>query len=280
MRTAWFASVLLGAWSSGAVASGTYASVNGLRMYYEERGSGRPLVLLHGGGSTAQTSFGALMPRLAAGHRVIAPEQQGHGHTADRDRPFSFEQMADDTDALLGQLGVRDADVIGFSAGGMVALQLALRHPERVRRLVLCSSFYAHTGLAPALRAGFEHASASDMPPALLEAYRAAAPKPDLPHFVGKSVALMTGFPDMPESTLRAMKVPTLVMAGDRDVIVPEHSVRMAQLIPGAQLAILPGSAHGTYLGAAEAAVPGSPLPEITLRLVEAFLAAPGAPAH
>src|SRR5215831_20910871 len=133
-----------------------YAAVNGLRIYYEEHGSGRPLVLLHGGGSTVQTSFGAIIPQLARTHHLIAPEQQGHGHTADIDRPLSFEQMADDTAALLEQLRVANADVLGFSNGGMVALQLAIRHPARVRRLILCSSFYAHEGLSPALRQGFE----------------------------------------------------------------------------------------------------------------------------
>ncbi|HWE24256.1 MAG TPA: alpha/beta hydrolase, partial [Myxococcales bacterium] len=110
----------------------SYASLNGLRMYYEEHGQGRPLVLLHGGGSTVQTSFGEIIPKLARTHLLIAPEQQGHGHTADIDRPLSFEQMADDTAALLDRLGVRDADVLGFSNGGMVALQLAIRHPEHV----------------------------------------------------------------------------------------------------------------------------------------------------
>src|SRR4051812_50085868 len=97
-----------------------YAQVGPLRMYYEERGSGRPLVLLHGGGSTAQTSFGAIMPALAREHRIIAPEQQAHGHTADIERPLTFEQMADDTAALLDHLGIHDADVIGFSNGGVV----------------------------------------------------------------------------------------------------------------------------------------------------------------
>jgi pimeloyl-ACP methyl ester carboxylesterase len=98
-----------------------YAAVNGLRMYYEEHGRGRPLVLIHGGGSTVQTSFGEILPALAQTHRVIAPGMQGHGHTADIDRPLSFEQMAQDTAALLDQLGIREADVLGFSNGGMVA---------------------------------------------------------------------------------------------------------------------------------------------------------------
>jgi pimeloyl-ACP methyl ester carboxylesterase len=249
-----------------------YAPVNGLRMYYEEHGQGRPLVLLHGGGSTVQTSFGEVLDRLARTHRVIAPEQQGHGHTADLDRPLSFEQMADDTAALLEQLGVRDADVLGFSNGGMVALQLAIRHPALVHRLVLCSSFYAHEGLDPAMRKGFEHASAKDMPAPLRDAYLAAAPHPDLDRFVAKTVAMMRSFPDVPEATLRALPQPALVMLGDRDVISVEHAARLAHLVPHGELAVFPGSGHGTYLGVAEAAKPGSPLPGLALTLVDEFL--------
>ncbi|HEY6476352.1 MAG TPA: alpha/beta hydrolase [Polyangia bacterium] len=135
--------VALGGSSPRATAAPTdraaYASVNGLRLYYEEHGSGPPLVLLHGGGSTVQTSFGAIIPELARTHHVIAPEQQAHGHSGDRDRPLSFEQMTDDTAALLAQLGVVQADVLGFSNGGVVALQLAIRHRRLVRRLVVCS---------------------------------------------------------------------------------------------------------------------------------------------
>jgi pimeloyl-ACP methyl ester carboxylesterase len=248
------------------------ASVNGLRMYYEVHGQGRPLVLLHGGGSTIQTSFGAILPRLARTHRVIAPEQQGHGHTADLDRPLSFEQMADDTATFLEQLGVEQADVLGFSNGGMVALQLALRHPGLVRRLVLCSSFFAHDGLDPGMRRGLEHATPADMPAPLREAYLAASPRPDLASFVRKIVAMMTSFADVPEERLRTVRAPTLVMMGDRDVVSVEHAARLARLVPAGELAVFPGSAHGTYLGVAEAAVPGSPLPDLAISMIEAFL--------
>jgi len=250
-----------------------YAPVHGLRMYYEEHGRGRPLVLLHGGGSTVQTSFGAVLPKLARTHHVIAPEQQGHGHTADIDRPLSFEQMADDTAALLEQLGVRDADVLGFSNGGMIAMQLATRHRPLVRRLIVCSSFYAHDGLAPALRKGFEHASAADMPAPLRDAYVAVAPHPEaLPAMVAKTVAMMRSFPDIPESALRALDAPMLVMVGDADVVLPEHSLHLSRLVRRGQLAVFPGSGHGTYLGVAEAAKPGSPLPDLAVTMIEAFL--------
>ncbi len=250
-----------------------YANVGRLRMYYQDQGQGRPLVLIHGGGSTIETSFGAILPRLARGHRVIAVEEQGHGHTADLDRPLSFEQMADDTAALLEQLHVHDADVLGFSNGGMTALQLAVRHPSLVHRLVICSGFYAHAGLIPALRAGFEQPPNADaMPKSLRDAYLAAAPHPDLRAFVAKTVAMMRSFPDVPEDKLRAIEAPTLIMLGDQDVILPEHAVKLAKLVKHGQLTILAGAQHGAYLGVAES--PSNPrLVDIGVAMIEGFLA-------
>ena len=176
----------------------------------------------HGGGSTLETSFGAVLPILARSHRVIAVEEQGHGHTADLARPLSFEQMADDTAALLEQLHVRDADVLGFSNGGRTALALAVRHPSLVHRLIVCSGFYAHAGLIPALRAAFDQPpNAAAMPTSLRDAYLVAAPHPDLQAFVAKTVAMMKSFPDIPEDKLRGIEAPTLVMLGDQDVILP-----------------------------------------------------------
>jgi pimeloyl-ACP methyl ester carboxylesterase len=250
-----------------------YATVNGLRMYYEERGSGPPLVLLHGGGSTAQTSFGAIIPTLARTHRVIAPEQQAHGHSGDRQGPLSFEQMADDTAALLAHLGVAQADVLGFSNGGVVAMQLAIRHPRLVRRLIVCSSYYAHSGMPPQFWQGFGHATMADMPPALRAAFVAAAPNAaDVPVRFAKQVALMQSFRDLPDAALRGIAAKALVMVGDRDVMSVEHAAQLARLLPHAELAVMPGSAHGTYLGAAEAARPGSPLVGLALTTMEAFL--------
>src|SRR4029450_10490275 len=111
------------------------ASVNGLQMYYEVHGSGQPLLLLHGGLTTIETSVGALIPHFAKTRHLIAPEQQAHGHTADIDRPLSFEQMADDTATLLRHLGIPRTDVFGYSAGGNVALGLAIRHSDLVQRV-------------------------------------------------------------------------------------------------------------------------------------------------
>lgn len=271
-------SMILAAATPAAPSGGNYANVGPLRMYYEDHGQGRPLVLIHGGGSTVETSFGAILPILARSHRVIAVEEQGHGHTADLARPLSFEQMADDTAALLEQLHIRDADVLGFSNGGRTALELAVRHPSLVHRLIICSGYYAHAGLIPALRTMFEQPpNAAGMPKALRDAYLATAPHPDLQAFVAKTVAMMRSFPDIPESKLRAIDAPTLVMLGDQDVILTEHAVRLAQLVKHGQLAIFPNTRHGDYLGVAES--PRDPrLFELGVTTIERFLAEPPTP--
>ena len=250
-----------------------YATVNGLRMYYEEHGSGPPLLLLHGGGSTAQTSFGAIIPALARTHHVIAPEQQTHGHSGDRPGPLSFEQMADDTAALLAQLGVAQADVLGFSNGGVVAMQLAIRHPRLVRRLIVCSTFYTHAGMPPQFWQGFAHASMADMPASLRGPFEANAPDPaEVPTRFSKQVALMKAFRDIPEASLRKIAASSLVMVADRDVMSVEHAAQLARVLPHAELAVMPGSVHGTYLGAAEGARPGSPLVGLAATMIEDFL--------
>jgi pimeloyl-ACP methyl ester carboxylesterase len=146
-----------------------YAPVDGLRIYYEIHGTANsaypPLVLLHGGGDTIQTSFGHLLPELARSRQVIAFEQQGFGHTADiADRPFSFGRSADNTAALLQYLHVEQADVFGFSNGSTIALQVAIRHPRLVRKLVIASGFFSHVGADPAFWNGFEHAQLQQMP--------------------------------------------------------------------------------------------------------------------
>jgi pimeloyl-ACP methyl ester carboxylesterase len=250
-----------------------YAPVNGLRMYYEIHGSGPPLLLLHGGGSSIRTTFGEVLPMFAARHRVIAVEQQGHGHTADIDRPLSFEQMADDTDALLAHLGVERADVFGFSNGGSVAMQLAIRHPNRVERLVVGSAFYTNEGLQTELREMFRKpANAADMPAPLRDEYLRVAPNPgNLQRLAEKIMAMLSGFRDWPAESMRAIAAPTLILSGNADVARPEHVIEMCRLIRRCELAILPGG-HGTYIGEATAVRPGSKLPSLTVALVEEFL--------
>lgn len=227
-----------------------YAPVDGLNMYYEIHGTAHaecpPLVLLHGGGDTIQTSFGKLLPELSRNRQVIAFEQQGFGHTADiPDRPFSFERSADNTAALLEYLHVERADVFGFSNGGTIALQVAIRHPRLVRKLIIASGFFNHDGADPAFWAGFEHAQLGQMPKELSDAYLAAAPHPqNLQLFFDKSVQRMRNFKDISNGTMRGIQSPALVIVGDADVMRPEQAVEEYRLIPHSRLAVLPGTDH------------------------------------
>jgi pimeloyl-ACP methyl ester carboxylesterase len=136
---------------------GSYASVNGLKIYYEIHGTGRPLVLLHGALSATNTSFGKLLPSLAMIRKVISIEQQAHGHTADTDRPLTIKQMADDTVALLRQLKVENADFFGYSMGAGIALYIAIQYPDLVRKLVVASVTYNNNGFQPGLLSGMEN---------------------------------------------------------------------------------------------------------------------------
>jgi pimeloyl-ACP methyl ester carboxylesterase len=236
--------------------AGGYAPVNGLNMYYEIHGTGRPLVLLHGAYMTIDM-FGELLPTLAETRRVIAVELQGHGHTADVDRPLSYEQMADDVAALLRHLEIEEADTFGYSMGGGVALQVAIRHPEVVRKLVVASASYTSDGMHPELLEMIP----SIVPEAFAgspvdEAYLRTAPNPeDFPNLVAKLKRLdMEPFAWPPEH-LRAIEAPTLIVVGDSDAIRLEHAVEMFRLLgggvmgdlaglPRSRLAVLPGTTH------------------------------------
>lgn len=257
-------------------AASGYALVNGMRMYYEIYGqdSGVPLLLLPGGGSTIQTSFGKVLPVLSAHRRVIAVELQGQGHTADRDTPLSFEQDADDAAALLRQLKIAQADVLGFSNGGNAAMQLAVRHPEMVRRMVLGSVFYRKEGWVPGLEDMFRKADAAGMPPALRKAYETTSPHPQkIDSLVTKLMARLLQFRDWSPDMLRAIRQPVLVLAGNQDVATMAHTLELYQMFPSGQLAIFPGG-HGAYLGEAAALTPGSDAPARTAAMILEFLGA------
>jgi pimeloyl-ACP methyl ester carboxylesterase len=251
--------------------SGNYASINGLELYYELHGDTHdeapPLVLLHGGGDTIETSFGKILPELARSRRIVAFERQGYGHTADiADRPFSFEQFADDTVALLDHLHIPQADLFGFSNGGTVALHVAIRFAQRVRKLVLASAFFSHDGAEPAFWNGFAAAAPHMMPPALRDAYLDVAPHPeDFERFFHKGVTLMQRFQDIPREQLQGLRAPALIVCGDADVMRPEHAVEEYRLIPRAQLAVLPGTDHMGLTSRTEWLVP----------MIERFLDAP-----
>ena len=244
-------------------------------MYYELYGSGKPLVLIHGGGSTIESSFGRIIPVLAKKYRVIAVELQAHGRTRDINRPLSFEQDADDVDELLNQLNIKSAAIFGFSNGATTAIQMAIRHPQRVERLVLASALSKRSGIDTSFWEGFKHASLDVMPQALKDAYLKVSPDPEgLQTMFNRDVQRMRDFKDIRDEDVRSITVPALVLISGQDVVRPEHAVEMYRLLPRGGLMILPG-AHGEWMGAVESSPVDNPLPALTLPMVEAFLDAP-----
>lgn len=246
---------------AGSAHPGQHASVNGLSMYYEIHGEGQPLVLLHGALSAIGTSFGKLLPDLAIHRKVIAVEMQGHGHTADIERPLRYEWLADDIAALLAQIGIETADLFGWSLGAGVALQTAMRHPERVRKLVLASVTYNSGGLYPELLAGIDLATPEDLAGTpFYEEYTRIAPHPeDFPRLFARQQELDREQQNWPAEAIRAITAPALLIIGDSDIVRPEHTVELFRLLgggvagdlvglPRSQLAVLPGTTHVTLV--------------------------------
>ena len=251
-----------------------HAPVNGINMYYEVHGrkEGVPLVLLHGGGSTIEVTFSSVLPVFAGARRVIALEEQAHGRTTDRDAPVAFESSADDVAALLRYLKVDKADVFGFSNGASVALQVAIRHPLLVRKMVFASSITKRAGAQPQLWEFMEQASFSNMPQPLKDAFLRVNPDvQQLKTMHDKDAARMRSFKDVPDDAVRSVRAPTLIVLGDQDIVTHEHAVELTRLIPGARLLILPGG-HGDYLGEAVMTQKPTRYPELTARLIEEFL--------
>ena len=246
--------------SSTAVKSG-YAPVNGLKLYYEIHGKGQPLVLLHGGVGAIEM-FGANLATLAASRQVIAVDLQGHGRTADIDRPISTEAMADDIAELLKYLKIDSADIMGYSLGGGVALQTAIQHPERVRKLVIVSTPFKRNAFYPDIlkqqaQMGPQAAEFMKQTP-MYELYARLAPRPDdWGRLITKIGEAMKVDYDWTES-VKNVKAPTLIMAADADLFPPSHAVELFGLLgggkrdggwdgsgmPASQLAILPGLTH------------------------------------
>jgi pimeloyl-ACP methyl ester carboxylesterase len=283
--TAFYAGVMLaGCATSGNVEKtssmikdgvGHYAPINGITMYYELHGktSGVPLVLLHGGGSTIEVTFGRILPFLAQHRRIIAIEEQGHGRTSDRDAPVRFETSADDVAALLKHLNIEQADLFGFSNGASVALQVAIHHPELVRKLVFASSMTKRAGAYPWFWEFMQQADFSNMPQPLKDAFLKVNPDPQkLRTMHDKDAERMRNFRDVPDGDLKSLRTPTLILIGDRDLVTPEHAVELSRLIPDARLTILVGG-HGEYLGEAVMTQRETRYPELTAGLIEEFLA-------
>ena len=245
------------------MSNGQYAKVNGINLYYEIHGTGRPMVALHGGlGSTEM--FDAVMPQLAAHHQVIVVDLQGHGRTADIDRPIDIRLMADDIAALIDHLKLAKPDVVGYSLGGGVALQLAVRHPDKIGRLVLVSANVKRDAIPAEMLAqqlqvtGAAAEFMKDTP--MYELYHRVAPRPeDFPKLLDKIGASMAKDFDFSEE-VRGLQMPTLIMAADADMAPPSHYIEVFKLLDGGlrdggwmgegrpkgghALAILPGLTH------------------------------------
>ena len=250
-----------GPWGGKSNAAGQYAEVNGIKLYYEVHGEGRPLILLHGGLGAIEM-FGPNLPALAASRRVIAVDLQGHGRTADIDRPLSIELMADDIAALIAHLGLERPDIMGYSLGGGVALQTAIRHPEVVGKLVIVSTLFRRDGFYPEILAqqGQVNAAAAEAlkQTPMYELYSSIAPRPDdWPRLLDKIGEAMKQDFDLSRE-VAGIRAPTLIVAGDADIFPPSHAVEMFGLLGGgrkdpgwdgsgrpvSQLAILPGLTH------------------------------------
>ncbi len=266
----------------------SYADVNGISLYYEEHGSGQPLVLLHGG-LAAGSTYAPILPELARGRRVVLVDLQAHGHTADADRPLRYETMADDIAGLVGHLGLEQADVMGYSLGGATALRTAIQHPELVRRLVIVAVPFRRDGWYPESLAGMDQMGSqlSDMlkQGPLYELYASAAPRvQDWPVLLDKTGELLRRDYDW-SAELTRISAPVMLVYGDADAVRPAHIVDFYARLGGglrdatwdgsgrpvARLAILPSQTHYDIFGS-----PG--LPAAVIPFLDADSLEPPAP--
>jgi pimeloyl-ACP methyl ester carboxylesterase len=244
-------------------ATGRRVSVNGMQMYYEVSGSGEPLIVLHGAYMNIP-AMGAIIPLLAKTHRVYAVELQGHGRTTDIDRPITYPNLADDVAAFMDAVGLRKADVFGYSMGAAAGLQLAIRHPEKVNRLVAASVAYDASGWQPEFTAMLPQLTVDMLPPMLEQEYRKLAANPNGFREVARKLIALEHEPMAWEADVKAMKTPVLIITGDADVATLEHSVAMFRLLgggamgdmgkplPASRLAVLPATSHTAVIGQAE----------------------------
>jgi pimeloyl-ACP methyl ester carboxylesterase len=246
---------------SKTLKSSGYAPVNGLKMYYEIHGDGKPLVLLHGSYMTIDLNFAQLIPELAKKRKVIALEMQGHGRTGDIDRPYSYTSLASDIDGLLNHLKIDSADVLGYSLGGTVAFELAIRHPKRVTSLVIISSVFRLDGWIQSARDLFPTIKPEffEKTPLKTEYDRLAPDKSHWNDWVNKMVASEVVPFDLGADNIKALKCPVLIIKGDNDGVDLNHIAEMYSLcgggvfgdiagLPKSRLAILPGMTHVTLM--------------------------------
>ncbi|MBD1426953.1 alpha/beta hydrolase [Sphingobacterium arenae] len=249
-----------------------YVEVNGLNMYYEIYGEGKPLVLIHGGGSTIQTTFGKAIPLLAKNRKIIAVELQAHGRTGDRNTELSFQQDADDVVTLLKKIGVDKADFLGFSNGGTTTLYIATEYPIVVDKIILASALAKRNGVPQWFWEFMEDAKLDNMPQQLKDAYLDVTPDVKrLRVMHDKDARRMLHFVDIPDEKIRDIEAPTLVLIGDKDVITLEHALELHQLITNSELAIIPGG-HGEYIGEVTTLKPDFKETDLVVPLLEKFL--------
>jgi pimeloyl-ACP methyl ester carboxylesterase len=249
-----------------------YSDVNGIKMYYEIYGDGKPLILIHGGGSTIQTSFTNIIPYLSKNRQIIAMDLQAHGRTGDRETFLSFQQDADDIVQLLKNLNIDKADFLGFSNGGQTAIEIALRHPTIVNKLILASTFYKRSAAPPQFWDGFDNINLNAMPKSLQDGFLAVNnSQAGLQNMFDKDVQRMQTFKDWPDEQLSSIKAPTLIMNGNMDVGSAEHAVEMHKRIANSVLVILPGL-HGQYIGTIEGLENGKWTQTYSVGIIEEFL--------
>jgi len=252
-----------------------YSEVNGIQMYYEIYGQGKPIVLIHGGGSTIETSFGRILPLLSKNHQVIGVELQAHGRTGDRDTGISFEQDADDIAKLLNNLGIEKADFLGFSNGGNTALKIAINYPHLCRKVIACSVLLKREGTFPQFWEFMKNGTFEQMPQLYKDAFLKVNPDSSkLLNMYQKCADRMINFEDFTDHELRSISIPVLLINGDSDVATSEHIVAMSKLISGSRLAIFPGG-HGEYIGEITTLRPNFNPDEFCIPIIEKFLNEP-----
>jgi pimeloyl-ACP methyl ester carboxylesterase len=249
-----------------------YSSVNGLNMYYEIHGQGKPLVLIHGGGSSIDITFGRIIPLLAQNRQVIGIDMQAHGRTNDRDAELSFAQDADDAVAVMSNLGIEQADILGFSNGGQTAIEMALRYPERIGKLVIASAFYKRSAVPAPFWEGMAQATFNDMPQVFKDEFLKVNNDPGaLLNMFHRDVKRMQNFEGWTDEQIQSITAPTLIIGGDMDVCSPEHLIEMHRNIANSRLAIIPGG-HGKLIGEMAALDHGKWPQDYVAALIEEFL--------
>ncbi|MBB4805773.1 pimeloyl-ACP methyl ester carboxylesterase [Chryseobacterium defluvii] len=249
-----------------------YKTVSGIRMYYEIYGSGQPLILIHGGGSSILFDFKEVISRLESKFQLIGIDLQNHGKTEHRDIPETFEQDARDVVALLQELNIEKASFWGFSNGGNTVMQIAHLFPEKVEKLIVASAFFKRNGMMDGFFEGMQEATLESMPEPLKINFLNQNPDfSKLENLFDKDSKRMQNFRDWSEDILTSIKSPALFISGDKDVMKAEHTVEMWRLAPHSQLMILPAT-HGSYMMADFEGNIDKSLIDTTTNEVEKFL--------